>query len=70
MAPAVTVVRLDADEVILLRYALRLAANDPKSPARGGFRKLLVLAECATVVSFRTWMRPPRHAHADRWGLR
>jgi hypothetical protein len=70
MAPAVTVVRLTADEIILVRYALRLAANAPKQPARGQFRRLLTLAECATAIAFRAVQRPPRHAHADRWGLR
>ena len=70
MAPAVTVVRLTADEVILLRHALRVAADDPKCTARGALRKLLTLAECATAVTVRVTERPPRHAHLDRWGLR
>jgi len=71
MAPAVTVVRLDADQVILLRHALRAAARNPKEVARGELRRLLALAEDATAVTFRAVARPPRHAHGDdRWGLR
>jgi hypothetical protein len=69
MAPGTDVVRLSRYQLLLLRIALRVGADDPQNPARGDVRELLMIAERATGATFRVVVRrlplPPRHVRRD-----
>jgi hypothetical protein len=66
MAPGTAVVRLSADQVALLRHALRIDAANPAHPARGSVRELQTLFDRTEAVDVRIRVSPagqlpPRH---------
>jgi hypothetical protein len=61
-------VRLDRQQFDALSRAVRVGALDPTHPDYGILRELLPLFMCATAVTLRIRVNPPRHVRGDGQG--